>query len=174
MPLIRPEVRAAAWRGRECLTGLGIMVLGLWAAWDSFGLLMWLGYGAVIIGAMLALAGWQRMRLRPQTEGRGLIEVDEGRVTYWGPLDGGAVERDTLRSVVLDHRQFPATWTLSDSTGTILHIPVNAGGQDALLDAFSALPGLSTQAILTAIEAKDGQRHLLWSGAASVDTTVQT
>lgn len=174
MSLIRPEIRAAAWRGREMLTGLGLALLGAWASVGSFGLLRWLGIVVVLASLAFAYTGWQRMRLRPRATGQGVIEVDEGRITFWGPLDGGSVGRDALRSVSLDHGNHPATWVLRETDGTTLHIPVNAGGQDALLDALDTLPGLSSGAVLAALQAQSEQHHLVWSRSPSVDTAPQT
>lgn len=171
MSLIRPELRAAAWRGREMLVGLGAALLGSWAVLGSYGVLRWLGYAGLAAGVGLAVAGWQRMRLRPRDEGQGVVEVDEGRITFWGPLSGGSVSRDALQSIALDHGNRPATWVLKEFGDTAVHIPVNAAGQDALLDAFDALPGLSSRAVLTALETRDGKTHILWYASGSVDTT---
>ena len=163
MSLIRPEVRAGLWRARELVTGVGVSALALYLATETFGLTRWLFYVILVASLVFAFAGWQRMRLRPRDQGQGVVEVTEGQISYFGPLDGGIVAHDALLSVALDHGNRPATWVLSQSDGTRLHIPVNAAGQDNLLDALNSLPGLSAAALLHALNAQDGQRHILWS-----------
>ncbi|WP_172326874.1 hypothetical protein [Mangrovicoccus sp. HB161399] len=163
MSLIRPEIRAGMWRGREMLSGAGTALFGLWMVLSTFGVTRWLGWAVLMAGIGLAFAGWQRMRLRPKEAGLGLVEADEGRITYWGPLDGGSVERDLLTGVAIDLGSYPAVWILSQQGGPDLHIPVTAGGQDALLDTLNSLPGLTASRLIAARSREGGGRHRLWS-----------
>jgi hypothetical protein len=41
-------------------------------------------------------------------------------------------------------------------------VPVNAGGAEALLDLFTALPGLRTEALLAAMARTNGPVVTLW------------
>ena len=162
MSLIRPEIRARLWRGRELWVGLGLAALFLRGAMLSFGVTRWVAAALALAAIGFAVAGWRRMRLRPETEGLGVVETDEGRITYWGPLDGGTVDLDALAELAIDHRSVPPAWVLVSAEGRALHIPVTAGGQDALLDALETLPGLSDRQLLAA-RAKPEGRHRLWS-----------
>ncbi len=161
--MIRPEIRAGLWRGREMVAGAGTGLFGLWIALSTFGVTRWLGAAILLAGLALILAGWQRMRLRPKEQGLGMIEADEGRITYWGPLDGGSVERDLLSAVAIDLGSYPPVWVLSQQGGPELHIPVTAAGQDALVDTLNSLPGLSAARLASARERGGDGRHLLWS-----------
>ncbi|MBE3638064.1 hypothetical protein [Mangrovicoccus algicola] len=163
MSLIRPEIRAGLWRGREMVAGAGAGLAGLWIVLATFGVTRWLGAAILLAGLALILAGWQRMRLRPKERGLGVIETDEGRITYWGPLDGGSVERDLLQAVSLDLDSRPPVWVLTRRDGPDLHIPVTATGQDGLVDTLNSLPGLSAARLARARARQGGGRHLLWT-----------
>ncbi|WP_138465087.1 hypothetical protein [Poseidonocella sp. HB161398] len=170
MSLIRPEIRAGLWRGRELVAAAGLVLLGLWIALATFGVTRWLGWAVLLAGVALGIAGWQRMRLRPKEQGLGMIEADEGRITYWGPLDGGSVERDLLSAVAIDHRSHPPVWVLSQPGAPDLHIPVTAGGQDALIDTLNSLPGLTEARLVAARNRRGEGRYRLWSVSGAVDT----
>ncbi|WP_108260508.1 hypothetical protein [Mangrovicoccus ximenensis] len=163
MSLIRPEIRAGMWRGREMLAGAGIGLAGLWIALSTFGVTRWLGWAVLLAGLGVCVSGWQRMRLRPKEPGLGLVETDEGRITYWGPLDGGSIERDLMTGLAIDLGSHPPVWILSQQGGPDLHIPVTAAGQDALLDTLDSLPGLTAARLIAARRREGGGRHPLWS-----------
>lgn len=139
--LLRPEARAALWRGREVIVGIGVTGLGLWWALTSFGILQWLGWGLAALGTGLVLGGVQRWRFRQEGRGPGILRIDEGRVAYMGPLTGGTADLDAVRRLRLDRRGTPAHWLL-ETGDEVLAIPVTAEGAEALFDAFVALPGL--------------------------------
>jgi apolipoprotein N-acyltransferase len=64
MSFLRPEARAALWRWREVLVGVGLMAIGLWWALTTIGLLHWLGYVLLVLAAAILAAGLQRARFR--------------------------------------------------------------------------------------------------------------
>lgn len=168
--MIRPEIQQAAWRARELLAGAMLIVLGLWASLGSFGLLRWIGVALVVIGLATAFTGVQRLRLRPNGPGLGAIETDEGKLTYWGPLNGGTVDIDDLIELAIDTGNRPITWVLSDQQGTTLYIPTTATGHDALLDWLSSLPGLSTARLanlLAQARATPPERRVVWTRPAN-------
>ena len=166
MNFIRPEARATLWRWREVLLGLPILLLGLYWA-SGFGLLKWVGFAVVIGGVALMLAGFQRARFRSARGGPGVVQVDERQITYFGPLDGGAVAIDDLTGVSLDARSEPPVWVLRQPGQNLLHIPVNAEGTDALFDAFAALPGIRTEHMLAQLARKPDHPVVIWSKPAA-------
>lgn len=166
MTFIRPEARAALWRWREVLVAVPVLALGLYWA-TGFGLLQWVGFAVLIAGGALALAGVQRARFRGQQGGPGLVQVDERQITYFGPLDGGAVAIDELSGVSLDARSDPPVWVLRQPGQAELHIPVNAEGVDALFDAFAALPGIRTEFMLAQLAKKPDHPVVIWSKPAA-------
>ncbi|WP_299352560.1 hypothetical protein [uncultured Shimia sp.] len=166
MNFIRPEARAVLWRWREVLISLPVLALGM--AWATgFGLLKWVGMVVVIAGLALALAGWQRARFRGRQGGPGVVQVDERQITYFGPLDGGAVAIDELSGVSLDSRSAPPVWVLRQPGQPELHIPVNAAGTDALFDAFAALPGIRTEHMLAQLSKKPDHPVVIWTKPAA-------
>ncbi|MCP4818871.1 MAG: hypothetical protein GY883_06770 [Shimia sp.] len=162
MSFIRPEARAAIAKWREVLIGLGVLCLGLWWA-SGGGLLRWIGFAVLIAGAALIVSGIQRARFRRGTGGPGVVQVDEGEVAYFGPLNGGSVAVRALSRLVLDGRSSPAVWALYQPGRQPLHIPVTAEGGEALFDAFSSLPGLKTEQMLAKLTDPKPEPVLIWA-----------
>lgn len=161
MGFIRPEARALVMQWREALIGLVVLMLGAWWA-SGFGVLKWLGYVTCAIGVALIVSGIQRARFRAGQGGPGVVQIDEGQVTYFGPLNGGAVAVQSLSRLVLDGSSDPAVWALYQAGQPPLHIPVNAEGADLLFDAFATLPGLKTGAMITKLQARPDHPVVIW------------
>ncbi len=148
MSFIRPEARAGIWRWRELLTGLAVTALGGWWGFGTGGLLHWVGFAVIAIGAALIFVGFQRARFRTGTGGPGIVRIDEGVIAYFGPLTGGAAALGELTALSLDSTAHPAHWVLSQPGQPDLLIPVSAEGSEALFDAFASLPGLRMEHML--------------------------
>ena len=162
MSFVRPEARAALWRWREVLLGLGLAILmGLWAA-SAFGFVRILASILFGLALVLILAGIQRGRFRSRGGGQGVVQVVEGQVRYFGPLNGGAVSMSELAALSLDGRSKPAHWLLVPDQGTALQIPVSAEGADLLFDAFTGLEGLRIEHLLRIKQADERQLQVVW------------
>lgn len=159
MNFIRPEVRDAVWRWREVLIGIVALGFGLRLALTSFGALFLIGCGFAIGGAALLVSGVQRGRFRSEGGGSGVVEIDERRITYFGPFGGGAVAVDDLVEIGVDPSR---SWLIRDAFGTHLLIPMNAEGADALFDAFSAVPGLGGARLVEAVRSSPRQYTVIW------------
>ena len=162
MSFVRPEARAQLMRWREVLIGAALALLGLSWATGPGGLLGWVGWALILGGAALAVTGLRRMRFRQDGQGPGVVQVDEGQISYFGPLDGGAVAASELERLILDPTDHPACWVLEQPGIPALHIPVNAAGSDALFDAFGALPGLDTRRLLGHLDNKAPMPVAAW------------
>ena len=165
MSLIRPEAAAALHRWREVLFGLGLSACGLWAALAAHGVLGWIGWGLVPLGAALALTGLRRLRFDRGRDGPGVVTVDEGAIAYFGPLSGGVIALSELTRLELDPRGRPAHWRLTAPGQGVLEIPVTAAGAAQLFDVFAALPGLDTPAMLAALERGGDHPAVIWQRA---------
>jgi len=154
--MIRPELRAAFWRWREALAGVAVALLGLYWVIVPGGLLFYLGFPVMLAGGALAVSGLQRARFRGSADGPGVVQIVEGRVGYFGPLTGGALDLADLDSLTLDHLANPPHWRLHIRDQPDLAIPVGAKGADALFDAFERLPGLHTERMLGALRSGTG------------------
>ncbi|MFK7754776.1 MAG: hypothetical protein AB8B51_19795 [Sedimentitalea sp.] len=174
MSFIRPEARAGLIRWREALIGLGALLLGVFFVLGPAGLLGWIGWALVIVGAGYALAGIQRGRFRAGSDGIGVVQVDEGQILYFGPLTGGSVALRDLRDVHLVRQSLPAHWKLTQTDGVTLAIPVDAKGVEALFDAFSALPGFRAQPMLGALKQTEARDDVLIWGRPSAPVSPAT
>jgi hypothetical protein len=163
MSFLRPEAKAVFLRWRETLVGLAAAAIGLWFALTSYGVVFGLGIVLVLGGAALGLAGVQRARFRQETEGPGIVQIVEGRVTYFGPWGGGGASLDRLAWLELvPVRGGAGAWALIEEEGERLEIPVDARGADRLFDVFTALPGLDTGAMLAALRPPVRERTQIW------------
>lgn len=162
MSFIRPEAKMALWRWREVLAAGFVLILGVSWINGPGGLLGWLGWLLVAFSAALAVIGIQRARFRMGAGGPGVVTVDEGQITYMGPLDGGIIATGEIERLALDPTSNPAHWVLDQPGQPAVHIPVNAEGAEALFDVFSSLPGLKTEQMLS--ELKGGSVHpvVIW------------
>ena len=166
MSFVRPEARATLTKWREALIGLPVAVLGVyWSA--SYGLLQWIGFAMLAIGAMMVVTGIQRALFKSGRGGPGLVEVDEGEVSYYGPLSGGSVSIRDLTLLSLDPRSKPAVWVLRQPGQDDLYVPVNAEGADALFDAFAALPGINTAKLVSTLQRAPAHPVVIWQKEAA-------
>lgn len=162
MSFIRPEAKAGLWRWREVIFGALLFVWGLWWVFGPGGLLAVPGIALGAGGVALAVIGAQRARFRGPGGGAGAVEVDEGKITYFGPLTGGAVALRELERLSLDARATPPHWRLDQPGREALLIPVNAAGSDALFDAFASLPGLRTERMLSELQTRKANAVVIW------------
>lgn len=165
--MIRPEVRDLLLRWREAAIGLLILIVSVQISVMSFGIRRWLGVFGVLIGAALLFEGVRRARLPHGRGGPGVVEVDERRITYFGPLGGGAVSVDDLSRVAIRKanrgpRVSNTFWDLTTTDGTTLTIPSDAEGASALFDALAPLKGVDYEAAIRAASATDADLFVVW------------
>ena len=158
----RPEAKAAVLRWREALLGVAVALVGLWWWLGPGGLLTIAAIALLLIGVALIAIGAQRGRFRGPGGGVGAVQVDEGQVTYFGPLTGGAVALRELERLTLDRTQRPVHWRLDQPGREPLLIPVNAEGAETLFDAFAALPGLRVERMLAELQGRGPQSVVIW------------
>ncbi|GGL53757.1 hypothetical protein [Wenxinia marina] len=159
---LRPEVRAAMWRWREPLVAALFAAIGLWWGLTALGPLRWLGWALAALSVAAGLAALRAVRFRRGGGGLGVVEVDEARVTYFGPLGGGSADLGDLERLDLDRDSRPAHWWLTGPGGPPLAIPVDAEGADGLFEAFTALPGLPSGRLVEALQKTGGGRETVW------------
>jgi hypothetical protein len=160
----RPEVRALLWRWRDTIAGVVLIALGLWWGLRAFGAVQWLGYVVIVGGIILTAAGVQRARFRQDGIGSGVVQINERRLSYFGPLDGGVIDVADLTKLELDPSGHPdPNWVLSGVGGQTLSIPINATGAEALFDVFAALPGIKTGDMLDVLSRTPDARVTIWA-----------
>ncbi len=162
MSFFRPEARAALWRWREVIVAAGLAAVGLWWILGIGGFLGWLGWGMIAVAALALIAGIQRARFRQGGGGPGLVLVDEGQITYMGPLTGGMLSVAELERLTLDPASRPPRWILEQPGAPPLFIPVNAEGAERLFDAFAGLPGFRTERMLAELSGRSAHPVVIW------------
>jgi hypothetical protein len=160
MSFIRPELASEAWRLREVLGGSVLAAFGGWTAAQGGYLLLPLGLAILALGLGWAILSWRRIRFQQDGEAPGIVRVTEAQVAYFGPRVGGFVGLPELAEIRLLTLRGRRIWKLRQGDGQVLHIPVEADGAEALFDAFAALPGMDTAALVAALggEAASGSR----------------
>lgn len=149
--MIRPELKAVLDRWREVIAALAVVGFGLWTAAQGGYLLTPLGLVLLALGAGWALTAWRRLRFHQPGQAPGILRVTEAQIAYLGPRTGGLIGLPDLIEVRLLTLRGRRIWKLKQADGQLLHIPVEADGADALYDAFAALPGMDTAALLAAL-----------------------
>jgi hypothetical protein len=161
MALIRDEVQATLQRWREVIAAGVLGLFGLWLIALGGYLLVPLGGAAIALAVLWGVQARRRVRFAQRVEAPGMVEVDEGQVGYLGPTFGGFValpDLVELRVIVIHGRRL---WRLKQADGQALLIPVSATGAEKLFDAFGALPGMDTQALVDAAGEGGGER-VVW------------
>lgn len=151
MPLIRPEASAALLRWREVALSLGVVALGLWLVLRP-GLFYNVLGGAVLgLGFGLSLTAWRRLRFARPVTAVGVVEVDEGQVSYFGPETGGLIALPDLARIEIRPQSPDRAWHLVQQDGHSLTIPVAAQGTELLYDVFGALPAARAETFIAAL-----------------------
>ena len=172
MSFLRPELAARLHFWREPIVWGALLTAGL--------ILVWRGYARLepllfVLGLLLAAAGLglmrgalRRLRLSAGAPAEGVVVIDEARIAYLGPRDGGFVDLPAVTRVEIVSRPHlpassPHAWVITADDGTRLTIPLGAEGADALIDALSPLPGIDFDAGVAAVNARRPGRATVWS-----------
>ena len=161
MSLIREGAAAQLRRGRELIAAGLAALAGLWLIALGGYLLVPLGAATVALAVLWAVQAGRRLRFAQKVEAPGLVEVDEGQVGYMGPTFGGYVAVPDMVELRVITVQGKRLWRLKQGDGQALLIPVAASGADRLFDAFASLPGMDTQALVTAAKGGAGD-GVIW------------
>jgi hypothetical protein len=174
MSFVRPELVARVRIWAEPITWGAVLVLGLWMAWHGYRRLDLLAFSLGLVltatGIGLLRGAVRRVRLRGGAMGEGVVVIDEARIAYFGPRDGGFVDLPAIARVEIVTRPHvpPASahaWVIATDDGSRLVIPLGAQGADRLLDALSPLPGIDFDAGAAAVAAHRAGRALVWKKA---------
>lgn len=166
--MIRPEAKAQMMRWREVLVGSAAVLLGLWWLAGPRGLLSLPAAVLILGGGALIWIGVQRARFRSAGAGPGAVQVDEGQITYFGPLTGGSVSLRELSAITLDPTLHPTHWRLEEPGQPPLLIPVNSEGADTLFDAFATLPEFRMTHALAIMKAPGVHPIVIWHRDLSI------
>lgn len=173
MSFIRPELQAGLSRWREVIAAVLLTLAGIWLASGGGYVLIPIGLAVVGTGVLWAILALRRLRFQQAGEAPGIVRVTEAQIGYLGPRVGGFIGLPDLAEVRLLTLRGRRIWRLKQADGQMLHIPVEADGAEALFDAFAALPGMDTSALVAAlgsdapsdsrVVALDGADRLIWA-----------
>lgn len=159
--MIRPEVADLLSRWRGVIVALALAGIGLWWALGSGGIVAVFGWVLVGLGAALGWSDWQRRRFAVTDDAPGVVEVLEGRISYFGPAGGGFAALSEIDAILLAERAGRKAWVLRSPGQPDLVIPVGASGAAALFDAFGSLPGLTGGALVAALDQSGGTGNVV-------------
>jgi hypothetical protein len=174
MSFLRPELAARLRRWREALLWAALTGFGAWLAWRGYGALAPLPF---VVGLLAAAAGLgllqaavRRLRLSAGAMDEGVVVIDEARIAYLGPRQGGVVDLPAVVSVeIVTRPHLPLdsghAWVITTDDGTRLTIPLGARGADGLLDALTLLPGIDFDAGVAAVAGGGAGRTTVWKKA---------
>ena len=157
--MIRPEALARLSQWREAGFAAALVALGLWCLWLGGWVLWPIGAALLALGLPLGVISLRKRHFARATQGQsagqsaGLIELDEAQLGWFGPSGGGFVSLDELVELRLIARGSQRFWRLKQADGQALLVPVATEGATALFDAFTALPGLNSGALVAALNA---------------------
>ncbi|NVO21875.1 hypothetical protein HJ526_03815 [Donghicola sp. C2-DW-16] len=160
--MIRTEVKTALTRWRGVIIAALIGVFGLRLLVATFGFMPWIGGLLVVLSVVMIVSSLQRMRFSSGRGGPGVVQIIEGQLSYFGPLDGGAVALTEMTRIELDPTCKPACWRFYQTGQSPLHIPVNAEGADQLFDMFARLPGIDTSKMLDQLRGNAQRPVVIW------------
>ncbi len=160
--MIRKEAKDALMRWRGVIAAALIGAFGLRLLLATFGIMPWIGGLLVALSVVLLFASLQRMRFFSGHDGPGVVQVVEGQLSYFGPLDGGIVSLTEMNRIELDPTCQPACWRFFQGGQTPVHIPVNAEGAEQLFDIFARLPGIDTGRMLDELRGNAQKPVVIW------------
>lgn len=176
MSFLRPEAVAALARYAEPALYAALAGGFLWKGVSLVGGGNWIGLALLVPGAIAAFAalGTAERALvsrRSAQAGPGIVNVREGRISYFGPHGGATVAIDSLVRVdiVRDAGSgfaADARWELTDEEGQRLSIPASAASADSLLDVLGGLPGFNNMAVVLAMQTGAPGRRAIWRRAS--------
>jgi len=165
--MIRPELAAKIKFLAEPIFWGFIVLVFLWFGFRASATSHW-----IFVAVLLLLAGvggfgfWMsitKLKLHPSGNQKGVVLVDERRVGFFDPdHEGGFVDLDALMRLEVRGALGERSWVLYHEDGQPLTISQNAPGAEQLLDAFSALSGLSIARFSRAFEVEADEVQLLW------------
>ncbi len=174
MTPVRPEILASLRVWREPLIWGGLTLVGLWFIWRGYAglepLSFLLGLGCLAAGVGLLRDAVRRTRLSQNSPAEGVVLIDEARIGYFGPRDGGFIDLPAITAVeIVTRPHVPPdsshAWVLTGDDGARLVIPLGAEGAERLFDALSPLPGIDFDAGVAAVLGPGARRAIVWRKA---------
>ena len=177
--MIRPALVTKISLFREAIFAGTAFIAAIWLASLGGYLLAPLGLGLAALAAVWGGVAIRRARFMRPVEAPGLVEVDEGRIGYFGAGQGlgGYIEIDDLAEIRLIPIRGAPHWRLKSISGQAIVIPATATYAERLYDAFARLPDIDMASLTNALSASAQTQNTiaqsLWlrSAVPPLDTT---
>lgn len=163
MSFLRPAAVSALSRWAETIAvTLGTVVFTILTIRSSGAILPFVFGALTLICAVSLIVAIRRARIKGgQGVNSGYVQVDERQISYFHLGQSWSVSINDLTSVVIDTAD-GVHWVIRDQFGSIVRIPNNAGGNDAVFDAVSALSGVSFDQISAAMGSTGPAIFTIW------------
>lgn len=181
MSFIRPEARAVLVRWGEPALYAAVALAGGWRGIALVAQGAWVGVVLLGLAAFAALALFHSVERalvswRGRVAGPGIVSIQEGRISYFGPNGGAVMALDALVSVeIVTSDDGPVgtdlNWVLQDEIGQVAIIPGGAQGTTDLVDRLGTLPGFDHVAVITAMGSTGPARFRLWRRGSYVGSS---
>lgn len=169
MSFVRSEVARELGRWREMIGALLGVAFGLWLAALGGPAMLVIGGAVALAFLALALIAWRRTRFRLEVSAPGVVEVDEGRISYMGPAMGGTVALNDLVEIeVMEVAGSRRCWRIRQGDGQMLLIPLASAGADRLYDHFATLPGADPRRLMFALDGELSRPRTVWRRSGDV------
>ncbi|MEM8752880.1 MAG: hypothetical protein AAGF90_07890 [Pseudomonadota bacterium] len=175
MSFVRPELARAARRWAE--TAIYASLTAVAVLWSLVaGPMGWLGWaaasGAAAIGALLIRSAALSALSDREGAAPGVVKIDERRIAYFGPHEGGVVALDELASIDIlapdpSCWRYEVEWALRGADPAAVIVPASSVGAEGMIDAFAALPGFAPARAVAALaragtKAGEGTMVTIW------------
>lgn len=161
--MIRPELAATLRRWAEPLWAAVGLLLAVWLFTRGGWLMQGLGILFGLTSAAILFNGIRRARFRTGEGGPGVVQLDEGRIRYFGPFYGGSVSISDLNEIEIGpYPEGGLVWRLRALGEPALLIPVDAKGGDVIYDAFATLPGIDMGHVSGVTQTPPAERITVW------------
>lgn len=174
MSFIRAEIATVLRLWREPIGWSVALFVGLWLIGQGYlngaPLSFALGVLCGAIGLGLLPDSIRRVRFSAAAPSEGVVLIDEARIVYMGPRDGGVVDLPAIVAVEIVTRPHvppasPHAWVITAEDGTRLTIPLGAEGAERLVSALTPLPGIDFDAGVAAVAGTGARRTVVWRKA---------
>ena len=163
MAFLRSEATKSLTRWAETIAFTIGFCLFAFLTLRSTGVILPFFYGIVSAAmAIMLFVAIRRARVTGDTAvNAGYVEIDERQISYFHLGQSWSVSVNDLTSVVIDTAD-GIHWVIRDQFGSVVRIPNNAGGNENLFDAVSALNGVSFDQITTAMASTSPAIFTIW------------
>ena len=166
MSFVRDDAAATLRKYQEVLLGIVLILIGFWILVSFHGFLRWLSVPLVVLGSVSTWNAWRRTRMKAANNGPGVVEIDERRLSYFGPFGGQSISLNDVTRIQIETTELGPfaddMFWLFYTGSELARVPSSAQGADAILDALSSFKGADYDAVIRASSSTKRDKFLIW------------